>query len=153
VFLNIYIIAILLWLTLILFVLILHAFLLITIVQSRSMSPALESGDKVLILRRWYRPLLRKGRIVLVYSNMITDQESDVIEQTPYIKRLVALPGEIYQFSGDSQAQSTLQIPEGYVFVLGDYNASYDSRHWGPIPLQNIIGVAIAVFPRRTKYT
>ena len=38
-------------------------------------------------------------------------------------------------------------IPEGYFFAMGDNSAnSRDSREWGHVPLDNLIGRAFVVF-------
>jgi signal peptidase I len=121
---------------------------MITIVRSNSMSPTLESGDKVLIMRRWYRRLLKKGRIILVHPFEIQNNENNVTDRGLYVKRLVALPGEHYELIDNFNRRSTWLIPDDHVFVLGDFSASYDSRYWGPVPIRNVVGVVIAVFPR-----
>lgn len=40
-----------------------------------------------------------------------------------------------------------ITVPEGYCFVLGDFrDNSADSRHWGFVPYENIIGLAGVVY-------
>ncbi len=41
---------------------------------------------------------------------------------------------------------SELSIPDGYVYVIGQHAASYDSRYWGLLDEKNIIGVAYPLF-------
>ncbi len=46
-----------------------------------------------------------------------------------------------------SSPQSTFTIPEHSYFALGDnsYN-SYDSRYWGPVPEENLVGRGLLVY-------
>lgn len=45
-----------------------------------------------------------------------------------------------------------ITIPEGHFFMMGDNrNASDDSRFWGPIPAENVIGEAFATYWPPTK--
>lgn len=89
-----------------------------------------------------------------------------------FIKRLVALGGETVQIkNGDvyvddelvteprikntyyynrgpyGQDGAPFVVPEGYVYVLGDNSASsHDSRFWGTVPVENIIGRAEVIY-------
>ena len=89
-----------------------------------------------------------------------------------FIKRLIALPGEtveirngsIYingQMVADPPIKDIMyynrgrygeegvktQVPDGHVFVLGDNSgSSHDSRYWGFVPMENIIGRAEVLY-------
>ena len=78
-----------------------------------------------------------------------------------FIKRVIALPGEKVTIEGGTIYINSKQLDEPYLknspsnesvsfqvltkdeyFVMGDNRAfSNDSRHWGPVPLDNIIGI------------
>jgi signal peptidase I len=47
----------------------------------------------------------------------------------------------------DCNFPSTIRVPPGYVFVMGDNRgASDDSRYWGPVPVSWVIGKAFATY-------
>ena len=96
-----------------------------------------------------------------------------------FIKRLIGLPGEVveirngtiyingkpllrlpfsrvyYQNKGDlGQEGQAIKIPENHYFVLGDNSGnSEDSRIWGFVPANNILGKAILIYwpPKRIR--
>jgi signal peptidase I len=53
--------------------------------------------------------------------------------------------GNLESGSGNSCAVYT--VPPGYVFVMGDNREqSYDSRFWGPVPIDDIKGQALIIY-------
>jgi signal peptidase I len=43
--------------------------------------------------------------------------------------------------------QGQWQVPEGFLFVLGDNrNDSSDSHSWGLLPMENVIGKALLIY-------
>lgn len=112
-----------------------------------------------------------RGDIVVFEHNVDSSEGNRQI-----IKRVIALPGErvivkdgtvtVYNsenpegFSPDqllpygaditySTGDVDLVVPEGEVFLMGDNrNNSFDSRNFGPVPADDIIGVlGVRVFP------
>ena len=84
-----------------------------------------------------------------------------------FVKRVVGLPGETvamrrgdvfidgvgldepYLSDKDRDNMAPILVPPDSYFVLGDNrNGSSDSRHWGPVPLENVVGkVAVRYWP------
>jgi type IV secretory pathway protease TraF len=75
---------------------------------------------------------------------------------THYIKRMKATPGETYALEHlptDGQGHvredlpKTVTMGEDEYFACGDnFNNSYDSRYWGPVPGSKLRGVGSVVF-------
>lgn len=79
---------------------------------------------------------------------------------THYIKRMKARPGETYELehpvsgwsgvdSGSRYTEgiSSVTMEEGDYFACGDnFNNSFDSRYWGPVPRANLRGEGSFVF-------
>jgi signal peptidase I len=137
--------------------------LLVVTVQGESMSPTLNSGDRLLVLRRALALRLRKGSIVVVRTPVEMNQsERRSEDQTCYVKCLVALGGESFTATvpttllQEEEAcagqrgtqQRSWVIPPEHVFVCGDNREhSRDSRAWGPLPLGRIIGIVLTKLP------
>lgn len=129
-------------------------------VDGQSMVPTLQDQQYILVNRAAYlfHPPMRGDIIVFAYP---IDPTQD------YIKRIVGIPGDVVKVNqaGDVSVNG-VQLQEPYVnasanpyqptdiklgpnqyFVLGDNRGdSSDSRVWGPVPRQNIIGQAWLVY-------
>ncbi len=135
--------------------------------SSEAMAPTLVKGDRVLVDKAIYeRSEPQRGDIIVF--NYPGDPKR------PFIKRLVGLPGETVEIRGSrlvingaelqasagrwatlpyfnqgqyaQQGQAVTVPPDSY-FVLGDNSAaSHDSRFWGFVPKQNLIGKAYKIF-------
>ncbi len=125
-------------------------------VDGSSMEPNFHNGDFVVVNRLAYRiGKIQRGDVVVFPYPL--DPEVD------YIKRVIALPGDtVAVYGGAVQVNGiTLDepylfepaydenyaeriVPEGTVFVMGDNrNASSDSRRWGFLSIDDIIGKAV----------
>lgn len=121
-------------------------------ISSSSMEPTLLSGDRIIVNRLAYRGG-NPSRGDLVVFNFPMDL------QRTFVKRVIALPGETVELkdnqvfvNGKVVAEPYLKqgdyppfgpeiVPQGKVFVLGDNRReSGDSREWGLLPDQNILG-------------
>lgn len=128
-------------------------------VKGASMEPTFHSGDYILTSRITYKfrnP--QRGDVIVFRSPKNPDIE--------YIKRIIGLPGdkiliengEVYVNGikleetyisaktnlwegGYVQEGVSITVPENHVFVMGDNRPrSSDSREFGPIPIESIIG-------------
>ncbi len=129
-------------------------------VGSESMVPTLRVWDRLLINKLAYDfsgP--NRGDIVLF--------ESPSGAKDPLIKRVVGLPGETIELRDgtlyvngepreepylrerrpDGRSYGPQKVPEDHVFVMGDNRAnSFDSRFFGPVPQENLIGESLVRF-------
>ena len=67
---------------------------------------------------------------------------------THYIKRMKARPGETYilEHPVPGRPEKVVMGDDEY-FACGDnFNNSFDSRYWGPVPRENLRGSASVVF-------
>lgn len=135
-------------------------------IPSRSMEPTLRPNDRIIVSRMAYlfgHP--SRGDVVVFKYPLDPD--------TDYIKRIVAVGEETLQIkdntlyiNGEPVEEPYLpkgvvladygpvKVPSGSVFVMGDNrNSSKDSRYWGALPVENIIGKAVLVFwpPKRIQ--
>ena len=127
-------------------------------VDGFSMEPTFHHNDYVIVNRLAYRlgDIDRGDVIVFPFPN---NQEED------YIKRVIGLPGDRIEISNGQVFVNGEMIEEPYikappmadlaelvvpaetVYVMGDnLNDSSDSRRWGPLSVDDIIGKAFFVY-------
>ena len=130
-----------------------------TMIVGKSMEPTLHTGKMIWIDRAYYRTHKPKRGEVVVFKNL----------GQVYVKRVYRGPGErFYSLTtasrgfmpireGREQEMARrfghrlsglrvreIEIPDDHVFVLGDnYFDSIDSREFGPIPVDSILGRAL----------
>jgi signal peptidase I len=126
-------------------------------IEGRSMEPNLHDGEYVLIDKISYllHPPERGDVVVFVPPNNARD----------YIKRVIGLPGDTVEIRGGqvyvngialdepylrnptNSADQVYRVEEGRYFVMGDNrNDSSDSRGFGAIAFQSIVGRAWLVY-------
>lgn len=126
------------------------------IVEGSSMEPSFHTGQMLIISRLDYRfgSPQRGDVIVFQYPGNLTDD---------YIKRIIGVPGDNVLIEGGSVYVNGRKLDEPYIaprgtitpalgrwvvrpntyFVMGDNrNASSNSRVWGLLPREDIIGKA-----------
>ncbi len=128
-------------------------------VESVSMQPTLFPGDFVIVNKMAYRFNGAPQRGDVIVFRYPPDPEA-----IPYIKRIIGLPGDqihiadnkVY-INGQLMFEPYLKVPtilggdwtvpENELFVMGDNrNNSSDSRKWGFVPYENIIGRAELIY-------
>lgn len=127
-------------------------------IPSGSMIPALEPGDRVLVLKFWYSlPKVDPKRGQIVVFKYPVDPKRD------FVKRLIGLPGDTIEMEDGRVFVNGREIAEPYVlhtdnftteeplvvpaksyFCLGDNRSnSQDSRFWGYVPENFMRGPAV----------
>ncbi|MEW9551985.1 S26 family signal peptidase [Nonomuraea sp. NPDC050783] len=117
-------------------------------VSGTSMTPTLHPGEKLLV-RRCGIAALKVGDIVVLEPPRVpVSPEVTVLAPLPartrwQVKRVAALPGDPIPPPAREAAGTLRAVPDGTLIVLGDNDASNDSRLSGPYPADRILGVAL----------
>ncbi|WP_410641386.1 S26 family signal peptidase [Amycolatopsis sp. lyj-346] len=121
--------------------------LILTTVDGPGMAPALLPGDRVLV-RRTRRP--RRGQVALLRFPQLPSGAPTGDQLL--LKRVVAVAGDRIPAGWaepDVHGLGGEVVPRGCAVVLGDNRpASWDSRHYGFVPRERIIGVMVRLVSR-----
>jgi len=132
-------------------------------IPSRSMAPALEPGDQILVTR-YFRALPERGHVIVFRSPSGGDEL--------LVKRVVGVPGDLVdsrlgrvRVGGHTLAEpyvmraastgsiEAMVVPQDAYYVLGDNrDDSLDSRSWGVVRQEQVIGRAQMVLWSSTFY-
>ena len=151
------------------------ALLLITFVvrsffiPSASMLPTLKVHDYILVNKFIYEFCHPMRGDILVFYPPHLPEDSD---KKDFIKRVIAIEGDeitvrdgVVLLNGAALEEPYIaappvndfgphRVPPGHIFMMGDNrNNSDDSRSWGDLPLENVVGKAFLVFwpPQRIR--
>lgn len=129
------------------------------VIPSASMEPTLTEGDMIAANKIVYRFSEPKRGDIIVFKYPL-DPKRD------FVKRLIGLPGEKLQIKNSTlyindkvtpepylpkslefQDYGPVTVPKDKFFMMGDNrNDSLDSRSWGEMPRENIIGKASFIY-------
>ncbi|MEA5617736.1 signal peptidase I [Cronbergia sp. UHCC 0137] len=131
------------------------------LIPSESMFPTLHTGDRLVVEKVSYRFHPPKTGDVVVFQSPPELQSRGYDKNQAFIKRVIGLPGQIvnitqgkvylngqpitedYIAEPPNQPFPPVKVPENQLFVMGDNrNDSNDSRYWGFLPQENLIGRA-----------
>lgn len=135
------------------------------IVDGASMSPTFETGNYLIVDEISYQFQTPERGSVLIFKYPVNPKKS-------FVKRVIGLPEEAVSISNGQVTITNKEYPDGLVldepyvkldkkenfnlvlgvdeyFVMGDNRlGSADSRIWGPVPEDNIVGrPIIRLFP------
>ncbi len=131
----------------------------VAVVSGKSMEPALHSGQPIL-----YAPATQDLGVEFERGDLVLAR----VKGEVCLKRVFAKGGDaIWSFGLPGQAMAARRlidpklpvawlklrfprmtyfrtvVPEGTVWLLGDAACSIDSRHWGPVPADQVVGKVI----------
>lgn len=135
-----------------------HFIIISSLVPTPSMVPTLNVRDRLFVNKLVYR-FTKPDRGDIVVFKSITDDKD-------YVKRCIGLPGEkieikkgrvyindeLFYLPGvkilrDYDFRDPVIVPENSYYVLGDNRSqSADSRYWGFVPEENLLGKALFTF-------
>lgn len=133
-------------------------------IPSGSMIPTLQLNDQVLVTKYSYWKEEPEQGDIIVFKYPVRNPKTEKSEE--FVKRLIGLPGDTIEIKNNQVmvngkpldepyiATDTnmadfgpYQVPKGGYFMMGDNrNNSNDSRYWGTVPRDNLIGKARVIY-------
>jgi nickel-type superoxide dismutase maturation protease len=80
-------------------------------------------------------PTLLEGTTVLVRPSLTARSGDVVVVRHPHTPQITIIKRVAHR------------TPTGDLFVVGDGSPSTDSRHFGPVPIANLLGVVVCTLP------
>lgn len=144
-----------------------------TIIPTGSMERTILVGDHVFLNKLFYGPRIPFTNWKLPAWRQVQRQEIVAFRypRDPsliYVKRVIGLPGDrlemrntkvyvnghrldepyvMHTRSNSRENFGPVTVPAGHLFVMGDNrDNSHDSRFWGPVPLENVVGEPLLVY-------
>lgn len=141
-------------------------------IPSASMVPTLELGDRLVVEKISYKFHPPAYADIVVFAVPPQLQAEGYQADQAFIKRAIGLPGDqisvrngqVYRnevallepyvtITPKPEDISSITVPANEIFVMGDNrNNSNDSRYWGTLPMQNLIGRAVWRFFPLTRW-
>jgi signal peptidase I len=141
-------------------------------IPSASMVPTLELGDRLVVEKISYKLHPPAYSDIIVFAVPPQLQAEGYQADQAFIKRAIGLPGDrialkngrVYRndvalaepyvtTTPKPEDISNITVPANEIFVMGDNrNNSNDSRYWGTLPMQNLIGKAVWRFFPLTRW-
>ena len=127
-------------------------------VEGHSMEPSFHDNNYIVVSKLTYKfKEISRGDVIVFEYPLAPDED--------FIKRVIGLPGDQIEVRGGAvylngeilkedyiksapiREQPTFVVPENMIYVMGDNrNNSSDSRSWGPLPIENIIGKTVFIY-------
>lgn len=126
--------------------------------NGNSMFPSLKDGDLVLGFRMEQE--IQKDDLILyemdreICASRVVAKGTDYVDMDEegrlYINGTIQSGEILYPTEPKELLKYPYRVPEGYVFVLGDYRTkASDSRDFGPLPEEAVKGKVITIVRRR----